>query len=87
MAGRSKFACSIDAAVLARVERLRALTGESRSAVVNRALAKLTEQEARSARVRRYIEAYREQPESDEEISAAAELARRALRRVTWEDA
>lgn len=76
---RAKFACSIDATLLARVERLRARSGESRSAVVSRALAKLTEQEARAVRVRRYLEAYREQPETDKEIETAAELARRAL--------
>ena len=86
MAGRrAKFACSVDAALLARVERLRAQTGESRSAVINRALVKLTEAESRSARIRRrYVEALREQPESPAEVESARRLARRALAQVPW---
>ena len=84
--GRAKFACSIDPALLERVERLRTHTGESRSAVVSRALAKLTREEVRAARVRRYIEAYHEHPESQREIRGATASARRALADLPWDE-
>jgi metal-responsive CopG/Arc/MetJ family transcriptional regulator len=71
----AKVACSLDRRLLARVERLRARTGESRSAVIGRALALLTTDEAQAAAVRRYVEAYREMPESSEDVVAAS-LAR-----------
>jgi hypothetical protein len=87
MAGRhAKFACSVDASVLARIERLRARTGESRSALVSRALLKLADEEANAERIRRYIEAYQEKPESKAEIAAATRVARRVLRAIAWED-
>jgi hypothetical protein len=42
---------------------------------------------ARSQRaaIRRYIEAYRERPETEEEKAAVRKSARRALARVAWE--
>jgi metal-responsive CopG/Arc/MetJ family transcriptional regulator len=86
MAGRhAKFACSVDAAILARIERIRARTGESRSALVSRALLKLAQAEADEERVRRYVEAYKEKPESKAEVSAASRIARRVLRAMAWE--
>lgn len=83
---RAKIACSIDSRLLAQVERLRAVTGETRSAVVDRALAKLTNEELRAARVRRYIEAYRETPETKPDERIARDLARRTLARLPWDD-
>jgi metal-responsive CopG/Arc/MetJ family transcriptional regulator len=85
-ARRAKFACSVDATLLARVERLRAQTGESRSAVINRALLKLTQEHARSLRVRRYVQALTEQPETETEIKRASALARRVLASVAWKN-
>ena len=86
MASRhAKFACSVDASILDQIERLRARTGESRSALVSRALLKLASEEANTERVRRYIEAYQEKPESRAEIAAASRVARRVLRAIAWE--
>jgi metal-responsive CopG/Arc/MetJ family transcriptional regulator len=82
----AKVACSLDRRLLARVERLRARTGESRSAVIGRALALLTTEEARAAAVRRYVEAYREMPESSEEVTAAASTALQALASLAREE-
>jgi metal-responsive CopG/Arc/MetJ family transcriptional regulator len=79
-----KFACSIDPDLLQRVERLRARTGESRSALVSRALVKLTQEAAHAASVQRYVEAYRETPETEYEVQSARELARGVLRQVPW---
>ena len=84
--GHAKIAVSIETELLARVERLRAGTGESRSAVVSRALAQLTAEEAKARKVRQYIEAYRKKPETREEIAAADRLAKRALASLEWAD-
>ncbi|MEI9941437.1 MAG: hypothetical protein WDO69_29815 [Pseudomonadota bacterium] len=86
MPRRSKIACSIDAGLLARVESIRLLTGESRSAVIGRALTKLTSEEAHAEQVRRYRAAYLEQPETPHEIEVAQRHARRTLARLTWAD-
>ncbi len=83
----TKVACSIDLQLLARVESVRKKTGETRSAFVSRALRMLTAESARALAVARYAEAYREQPESPEDVRAARRSARRALSAVSWEDA
>jgi len=81
----AKIAVSIDAELLRQLERVRARTGESRSAAVSRALRILTQQEERARRVVEYERAYRETPETDAEISVARELSRRALAALPWE--
>jgi metal-responsive CopG/Arc/MetJ family transcriptional regulator len=86
MSNVAKVACSIDANLLARVESARKRTGESRSAFISRALRMLTAESARAHAVARYVEAYRERPESSDDVRAARRSARRALSRVAWED-
>ncbi len=86
MARRAKIACSIDSRLLARVERLREETGESRSALIGRALTKLTAEGEHDAEVRRYVAAYREQPENQVEVEAARRHTRRTLPRLPWND-
>lgn len=85
MSRAAKIACSIDAALLERVESIRARTGESRSALISRALLALTSESARARAVVRYVQAYREHPETLEEVRAARASARRALSRLDWE--
>jgi metal-responsive CopG/Arc/MetJ family transcriptional regulator len=82
----AKVAFSIDADLLTRVESVRKRTGESRSAFVSRALRMLTAESARALAVARYVEAYRERPESSGVVGAARRSARRALSRLAWED-
>lgn len=83
---RTKIACSIDSQLLARVERLRESTGESRSAVISRALSKLTADELRKTRVQEYLQAYRDMPETDEEIEEARRSARARLTQLPWQE-
>jgi hypothetical protein len=82
----AKVACSIDADLLARVESVRKRTGESRSAFISRALRMLTAESARAIAVARYVEAYRECPESSADVRTARRSARRALSRIAWAD-
>jgi metal-responsive CopG/Arc/MetJ family transcriptional regulator len=83
---RSKVAISIDSNLLDRVERLRAVTGESRSAVVGRALAALTAEESHASKVAAYREAYRLQPETEVQVEAARRHARKMLSAVAWDE-
>jgi hypothetical protein len=86
VAHRAKIAFSLDPEVLAAVERLRARTGESRSAVIGRAISQLTQAAERAERVDRYVQSYRELPETKGEIAAARQQARRVLAGLAWED-
>jgi metal-responsive CopG/Arc/MetJ family transcriptional regulator len=86
MSKSAKIAFSLDERLLDRVERMRARTGESRSALIARALAAVTEDDVRGADVRRYVEAYRDHPETADDEAAARKSARRTLKRLPWDD-
>jgi RNase adaptor protein for sRNA GlmZ degradation len=86
MARTAKIAVSIDPELLRRVEEIRERTGESRSAAVTRALRLLTHEEENARLVREYVRAYRDHPETGEEIAVASAAAKRVLATVAWED-
>jgi metal-responsive CopG/Arc/MetJ family transcriptional regulator len=85
MSKTSKIAVSLDPRLLARVERARAHTGESRSALVSRALELLTSDEERQAKAARYVIAYHERPETVAEVHEGRAWARRVLARLPWD--
>src|SRR5881394_4193191 len=76
---RRKVAVSVSPDVLAAAERLRKHTGESRSAVFERALHGLLASVQRRARARRYVAGYRTHPERRAEVKAALAAALEAL--------
>jgi metal-responsive CopG/Arc/MetJ family transcriptional regulator len=82
----SKVAITVDSALLEKIESLRRGTKESRSAVFARAARLLLGAEERKRKIQRYVEAYREVPESEAEIDQAHTLAVAALRGVEWEE-
>ena len=81
-----KVAVSLDAELLARVERLRRATGETRSAVFARALRQLVDAEAHARKVSEYVEGYRRIPETANEIESARSQTRRSLEGLAWDD-
>ena len=81
-----KVAVSVDREVLQRVERLRRTTGETRSALVSRALRRLVADEEHLARVEAYLAAYRSMPEGVEAVESAHTLAARSLASIPWDD-
>jgi len=84
---RRKVAVSVSPDVLAAAERLRKHTGESRSAVFERALHGLLAAVQRSERARRYVAGYRTHPERRAEVKAALAAALEALAAEPWDEA
>ena len=82
---RDKIAITISPALLEQVERLRKRSGESRSAVFERALAQYLAAGGRAARTRQYADAYRRSPESDAEARQATARAIDALASEPWD--
>lgn len=81
-----KLAISLDRELLRRAEELRRSTGESRSALVARALRQLLRAEALERLTRDYVAAYQRMPETAVEVRAARALAKKSLARVEWDD-
>jgi metal-responsive CopG/Arc/MetJ family transcriptional regulator len=75
----SKLAVSIPDDLLREVERARRRRGLSRSAVVQTGLRAWLKAQRDAERVKRYVDAYRRHPETDEEVAEAARLVR-----ATW---
>lgn len=82
MSAAEKVAISLDSALLRKAERLRAKTGESRSALFARALKGLVDQEEQAERVRKYVQAYEEMPETESE--AWQDAAWTSLSSLDW---
>ena len=85
MAESEKVAITLPGDVYKRVERMRKSTGESRSAVIHRALRCLFRDDERAARVRKYVDAYRRHPETDAEVNQAEASAAELFKQVPWE--
>ncbi len=76
MAARTvKVAISLPKEEFDAVERLRQELGLSRSALIARALRAWLEERSEEQQIRRYLEGYRRNPESEKEIAEAASLA------------
>lgn len=87
MTKRRKVAVSVSAETLAAVERLRERTGESRSAVFERALHGLVAQAQGAERSRRYVSGYRRRPEGRAELAVALATALMGLGAEPWDEA
>ncbi len=82
-----KVAVTVQAEVLMAAERLRSRTGESRSALFTRALRGLVRAEELAAKIDRYREAYREHPETPQEVAEADALALQSMKHAPDWDA
>ncbi len=84
MTKRRKVAVIISADTLAAAERIRARTGESRSAVFERALHGLMAEAQRAERSRRYVNGYRRRPEGGAEVAVALRVTLLGLAAEPW---
>ena len=87
MRRRGKVAVTISNDLLADVERMRKRSGESRSAVFERALAAYLAAGDRAASARRYVAGYRRRPERPVEVREALATALGALSTEEWDAA
>jgi len=80
-----KVAISLPCELLEEAERSRQARGETRSAFFRHVLEAYLRREREREDVERYIRAYEEQPETEEEIAEARAIASSALGREPWE--
>lgn len=81
-----KVTISVDRELLRRVEALRKNTGESRSALVSRALSRLIEEQEQRDRIAEYIKTYQEHPEEQVDVDRARSLAKASLANLPWDE-
>lgn len=85
MRKRGKVAITVSADVLAEAERERKRTGESRSAVFERALKMYFADQRAVEAARNYVDGYRRVPETAAEIRVATVAAMSALTAEPWD--
>jgi hypothetical protein len=85
MRKRGKVAVTVSAEVLAEAERERKRTGESRSAVFERALTLYFAERRAVEAARQYVEGYRREPESAAEVRVATTVAMSAFSSEPWD--
>jgi metal-responsive CopG/Arc/MetJ family transcriptional regulator len=80
----TKIAVSIPRSLYQAVERVRKVSGKSRSALIQAALRHWLECQAQAALVREYEAGYRRTPEGHREVKAAEAAAVRLLATEDW---
>ncbi|MBW1811714.1 MAG: ribbon-helix-helix protein, CopG family [Deltaproteobacteria bacterium] len=85
MAQSAKIAISLPKSLVRLMERERKRTGETRSAFVRRAVRLLFQEKEHMLQVSEYVEGYRAQPETEEEIATAEAEASELFSREPWE--
>lgn len=80
-----KIAISLPPQLLEDAERERKVCGESRSEFVRKALEARLQAARERADVERYVKAYRDQPETEEEIAWLHQASLAALAQEPWE--
>ncbi len=85
MRNRNKVAVSLPQDLLDQVERMRKGSGETRSAVFERALEAYVATADQAASARRYVAAYQRRPERTGEQRAALAAALEALAAEPWD--
>ncbi len=85
MRPRAKIAISVAGELLEKVERERKKSGETRSAVFERAVIAYFSENQRSESAKRYVDAYRREPEAASEVKAALKTAVTTLSDEPWD--
>jgi len=85
-AATTRIVVVLERKLLQRAERLRASTGESRNALVERALRRVLQAGAHERNVEQYVMVYRRVPDGPRHASLARRTASRALAFLSWKD-
>lgn len=81
----SRFTVSVPAPMLEALDRELVRPGETRSATVRRLLQAALREAAEQDEVDRYIQGYREQPQTEEEFGWLDEAVKDSLAAVPWQ--
>lgn len=81
----AKISISLPDQVLDRADRARRDSGETRSELFRRALEALFREQERKAAVRRYLDGYVAEPETDYEVAATESTAQEAWQQQDWQ--
>ncbi len=84
MSKTTKIAISLPDELLSAVEQERSVSGESRSELFRRAVAMLLRRRQEQEMSEQYIRAYKQMPETREEIAAASHAASTILAGESW---
>jgi len=84
--GAAKVAVSVPARLFEAMESERHRTGETRSELVQQAVELLLKRRSTEEDDRRYAEAYRRFPDTDEEVAVISAAGMEILRVLPWED-
>jgi metal-responsive CopG/Arc/MetJ family transcriptional regulator len=82
----AKIAISLPDSLFEAVEAAREVTGETRSEFLRRAAEQAIRKERDREQVRRYVEAYRRMPETEEEIQSALAVSGVVFAENPWEE-
>lgn len=74
MAASKKISISLPVDLVKRIEKERRRTGETRSALIRRAVRLMFRAQSHAARVQKYVEGYTREPETDDEVRDAEAL-------------
>lgn len=84
MAETERIAISLSKALLREIEELRRETRETRSGIIRRAVERMLEEREKAQGLAAYVEGYRRQPETQDEVDAAEAAATELLAREPW---
>lgn len=79
-----KISVSLPVEIMKAVEGECKARGESRSRLFRQAIERLLEQQHAQEAVKRYVEGYRQQPETDEEVALAHQISSAVLKQEPW---
>jgi metal-responsive CopG/Arc/MetJ family transcriptional regulator len=79
-----KISVSLPVEILKAVEGECKIRGESRSRFFRHAVERLLDQQHAQEAVKRYVEGYRQQPETDEEVALAHQISSAVLKQEPW---
>lgn len=79
-----KVSVSLPVEILNAVESECKARGESRSGFFRHAVERLLDQQHAQEAVKRYVDGYRRQPETDEEVALAHQISSAVLKQEPW---
>ncbi len=85
MSKAAKIAISLPKELLKTAERERKARGQSRSQFFRQAVETFLRQARQQNAIEQYIQGYREQPETEEEVAAVHQVSSAVLKQEPWE--